>query len=288
MPTLIRGWKMTAPSSAPPGAHRVLVEVAGCGICHTDLGFLYGGVAPKQPLPLVLGHEVAGVVIDAAPGLGHWLGRRVIVPAVSPCGRCAFCAAGRPTSCRAALMPGNDEDGGFATHVEVPGATLCAVDPPGGDVGRLGEAPKHRLAPRSVHDLGGKRAREPREDHAGRHGVDRDALGAELARGGLRQADEPGLCRGVVACPNFPRMALMLLMFTMRPRRAAAIRAPSSRSTQNAPVRFTSSTSGHSASDILSNERSRVMPALLTSRDVSGGSAATPARTCAGSATSTR
>ncbi len=130
---------MTAPSTLerferpaqPPGAHRVLVEVAGCGVCHTDLGFLYGGVAPKQRLPLVLGHEVAGVVVDAAPGQAHWLGRRVIVPAVAPCGRCAFCAAGRPTSCRASLMPGNDEDGGFATHVEVPGATLCAVDPPG-------------------------------------------------------------------------------------------------------------------------------------------------------------
>jgi len=139
MATRIRGWKMTAPATlerfekdaSPPATGRVLVEVYGCGVCHTDLGFLYGGVATKKPLPIVLGHEIAGVVVDAAPGQAHWLKRRVIVPAVAPCGRCRFCTNGRPTSCRASLMPGNDEDGGFATHVEVPGDTLCAVDPPG-------------------------------------------------------------------------------------------------------------------------------------------------------------
>ncbi|MBK7859759.1 MAG: 6-hydroxycyclohex-1-ene-1-carbonyl-CoA dehydrogenase [Archangiaceae bacterium] len=130
---------MTAPSKLERferdagllGPHRVLVEVAGCGVCHTDIGFLYGGVSTKKALPIVLGHEVSGVVVDAAQGEAHWLKRRVIVPAVAPCGRCGFCFAGRPTSCRASLMPGNDEDGGFATHVEVPASTLCAVDAPG-------------------------------------------------------------------------------------------------------------------------------------------------------------
>ncbi len=116
--------------SSLPAAGRVLVEVAGCGVCHTDLGFLYGGVSTKKGLPIVLGHEVSGVVVEAAASEERWLGRRVVVPAVAPCGRCRFCAAGRPTSCRASLMPGNDEDGGFASHVEVPAQSLCPVDPP--------------------------------------------------------------------------------------------------------------------------------------------------------------
>jgi 6-hydroxycyclohex-1-ene-1-carbonyl-CoA dehydrogenase len=139
MATLIHGWTLMSPGrlerferpAAKPAKGNVLVEVAGCGVCHTDLGFLYGGVPTKHALPLVLGHEVSGVVVDAAPGEEQWLQQRVVVPAVAPCGKCAFCLAGRPTSCRASRMPGNDEDGGFATHVEVPADTLCGVDAPG-------------------------------------------------------------------------------------------------------------------------------------------------------------
>lgn len=109
------------------GEDDVIVEVAGCGLCHTDVGFARGGVATRQPLPLVLGHEIAGRVVAAGERASSWIGRSIIVPAVIPCGRCDACAAGRPTICRHQFMPGNDGDGGFASHVRVPARGLCAV-----------------------------------------------------------------------------------------------------------------------------------------------------------------
>jgi 6-hydroxycyclohex-1-ene-1-carbonyl-CoA dehydrogenase len=114
----------------------VLVRVAGCGVCHTDLGFIHEGVRPRAPLPLALGHEISGEVVDAAPGLEAWLGRAVIVPAVTPCGECADCRTGFGTLCTRQTMPGNDIHGGFATHVVVPARGLCAVDDLGALQGR--------------------------------------------------------------------------------------------------------------------------------------------------------
>lgn len=110
-----------------PAAGEVVVEVAGCGLCHTDIGFAYGGVPTRHPLPLVLGHEIAGRVVEAGPGAESWIGKAVIVPAVIPCGTCAACVAGRPTICRRQFMPGNDGDGGFASHVRLPARGLCTV-----------------------------------------------------------------------------------------------------------------------------------------------------------------
>jgi len=117
-----------------PRDDEVVVQVAGCGICHTDVGFAYDGVPTRHPLPLILGHEIAGRVVSAGESAQAWLGRNVIVPAVIPCRKCAACLAGRPTICRAQFMPGNDADGGFATHVRVPARDLCIVPeklPPG-------------------------------------------------------------------------------------------------------------------------------------------------------------
>jgi len=111
--------------------HEALVRVAGCGVCHTDVGFLFDGVRTRRPLPLILGHEISGVVEDAGANHGSLVGSAVVVPAVLPCGECALCAAGRPTICRRQVMPGNDCDGGFATHAILPGRDLCRV--PGGD-----------------------------------------------------------------------------------------------------------------------------------------------------------
>jgi 6-hydroxycyclohex-1-ene-1-carbonyl-CoA dehydrogenase len=110
----------------PPG--QVLVEVAGCGVCHTDLGFLYDGVRTNQPLPLCLGHEISGRVVRAGQGAEGWVGKAVLVPAVMPCGECDACRRGKGTICPAQKMPGNDVHGGFATHVEVPARGLCSVD----------------------------------------------------------------------------------------------------------------------------------------------------------------
>ena len=110
-----------------PGPTEVVVEVAGCGLCHTDVGFAYGGVPTRHPLPLILGHEISGRVVDAGTKASALLGRSVIVPAVIPCGACEACKAARPTICRKQFMPGNDGHGGFATHVVVPSRDLCVV-----------------------------------------------------------------------------------------------------------------------------------------------------------------
>ena len=110
-----------------PGPDQVVVKIAGCGVCHTDIGYAFDGIPTRHPLPLILGHEIVGRVVAAGERVAHWQGKTVIVPAVIPCGECAACKAGRPTICRKQFMPGNDGDGGFATHVVVPGRGLCPV-----------------------------------------------------------------------------------------------------------------------------------------------------------------
>ena len=110
-----------------PGDDQVVVQVAGCGVCHTDIGFWIDGVPTKKPLPLTLGHEISGTVVEAGSGYQSLVGRKVIVPAVIPCGECDLCAQGRGNVCRRQMMPGNDIDGGFAEYVAVPGTGLCQV-----------------------------------------------------------------------------------------------------------------------------------------------------------------
>jgi 6-hydroxycyclohex-1-ene-1-carbonyl-CoA dehydrogenase len=102
--------------------------VAGCGVCHTDLGFYHGHVRTRAPLPLVLGHEIAGTVEAAGAGAEEWVGRDVLVPAVIPCGDCDFCRSGRGNICAGQTMPGNDADGGFASHVTLPTPGLTAIE----------------------------------------------------------------------------------------------------------------------------------------------------------------
>jgi 6-hydroxycyclohex-1-ene-1-carbonyl-CoA dehydrogenase len=131
----VRGWNVRTPAAPmalepreeTPGRDEVLVEVAGCGVCHTDLGFFYEGVPTRHPLPLTLGHEVSGSVVAAGEDAGAWIGRDVIVPAVIPCGHCEACRARKGSVCPSQVFPGNDVHGGFATHVRVPARGLCPV-----------------------------------------------------------------------------------------------------------------------------------------------------------------
>jgi 6-hydroxycyclohex-1-ene-1-carbonyl-CoA dehydrogenase len=110
-----------------PGPGEVIVEVAGCGVCHTDLGFFYEGVPTRHGFPLTLGHEVSGTVVEAGSGADDWLGAPVVVPAVIPCGVCEACRAGRGQICPDQIFPGSDVHGGFATHLRVPAHGLCRV-----------------------------------------------------------------------------------------------------------------------------------------------------------------
>ena len=102
----------------------VLIRIAGCGVCHTDLSFWHYGVKTKKELPLTLGHEISGKVVE---GSAEWLGKKVIIPAVLPCGDCELCKKGRSNMCQNQLMPGNDFHGGFASHIKVPFNYLCPV-----------------------------------------------------------------------------------------------------------------------------------------------------------------
>lgn len=105
----------------------VVVKVAGCGLCHTDISFFTGSVQTKHPLPLILGHEISGEVVEAGSGCQNLQGQNVIVPAVLPCGECELCLSERDNICQNQKMPGNDFHGGFASHLVVPGRFLIQL-----------------------------------------------------------------------------------------------------------------------------------------------------------------
>ena len=110
-----------------PGPAEAVVEVIACGLCHTDLGYADGSVPTKKGIPLVLGHEAVGRVVEAGKDFASLIGSNVLVPAVLPCGECAFCQAGRGNACPNQKMPGNDIDGGFSTHFLVPARPLIKI-----------------------------------------------------------------------------------------------------------------------------------------------------------------
>jgi 6-hydroxycyclohex-1-ene-1-carbonyl-CoA dehydrogenase len=106
------------------GPDDALVQIAGCGVCHTDLSFWHYGVPTRHELPLVLGHEISGTVIE---GPANLKGKPVIIPAVLPCGECELCKSDRSNICQKQKMPGNDFNGGFASHIAVPARFLATV-----------------------------------------------------------------------------------------------------------------------------------------------------------------
>jgi NDMA-dependent alcohol dehydrogenase len=82
----------------PPKRGEATVRLAACGVCHSDLSAVTGTIA--LPLPLVLGHEGAGVVEEVGEGVsGLAKGDHVIFSFIYMCGKCRFCAAGRPVLC---------------------------------------------------------------------------------------------------------------------------------------------------------------------------------------------
>ena len=97
---------------AAPGAGEVLVKVSSCGICHSDLSVIdaEGGL----PLPMVLGHEAAGVVEEVGVGVTRLAkGDRVMLTPMGSCGHCYYCVRNQPTLCieTANYMAGVRADG---------------------------------------------------------------------------------------------------------------------------------------------------------------------------------
>ena len=135
IPAKIKTWQMVKPGEMvltevdmpPINKGEVCVKIAGCGVCHTDLGFFYDGVPTVCEPPLTLGHEISGTVIG---GDADMIGKEVIIPAVMPCNECPICKAGRGNRCLKQKMPGNSIGmyGGFSSHIVVPTAGLCVIE----------------------------------------------------------------------------------------------------------------------------------------------------------------
>ncbi len=102
-----------------PGAGELLVRVAACGVCHTDLDEVEGRLAAR--LPVVPGHQIVGRVEALGPGAGRFRpGDRVGIAWIfSACGRCPRCRAGAENLCPEARWTGKDADGGYADYVIV-------------------------------------------------------------------------------------------------------------------------------------------------------------------------
>jgi S-(hydroxymethyl)glutathione dehydrogenase / alcohol dehydrogenase len=97
------------------GPRQVLVRVKHCGVCHSDLTIIDS--ESPGPLPMILGHEAAGIVEAVGPGVRTVApGDHAILVAVAPCGLCYWCVRGEPTSCQEArsFMSGALPDGTIA------------------------------------------------------------------------------------------------------------------------------------------------------------------------------
>jgi propanol-preferring alcohol dehydrogenase len=127
----LREAEVPDPSSGPG---QVRLSVAACGICRTDLHVRDGELAEPK-LPLVLGHQIVGTVID---GAGFAPGTRVGVPWLAwTCGHCRYCTSGRENLCDEARFTGYTVDGGYAEQV-VADSRFCFPLP---------ALPAHELAP---------------------------------------------------------------------------------------------------------------------------------------------
>jgi 6-hydroxycyclohex-1-ene-1-carbonyl-CoA dehydrogenase len=112
-----------------PAPGEVLVRVAGCGVCHTDLHYVDHGTPTFKKPPLVLGHEIAGTIAGPDPTGRLREGARVLLPAVIPCGTCRACRTGRENICESGVMLGNNVNGGYAEFVSVPAKDVFVLPP---------------------------------------------------------------------------------------------------------------------------------------------------------------
>ena len=103
-----------------PGEKGILVKVRACGVCHTELDEIEGRTPPPY-FPVVLGHEVVGIVEEIGSKAGKLkIGDRVGIAWIySACGRCKFCLEGNENLCNNFQATGRDADGGYAQYIAV-------------------------------------------------------------------------------------------------------------------------------------------------------------------------
>jgi propanol-preferring alcohol dehydrogenase len=115
-----------------PGAHDVLIQMEACGVCHSDLHVADGDwpqLVPITKRPLILGHEIAGRVVEKGAAVDHLqIGDRVGVPWVHwTCGECEFCREGNENLCAKQQITGVTVDGGYAEFVKAPSSHALKI-----------------------------------------------------------------------------------------------------------------------------------------------------------------
>jgi propanol-preferring alcohol dehydrogenase len=106
------------------GPQDVLVKVKAAGICHSDAHYR-SGISPVRPLPLTLGHEVAGIVERTGSGVQNFKpGDRVCLHYLVTCGKCKYCNLGSEQFCVNGSMIGKYRDGGYAEFIRIPERSL--------------------------------------------------------------------------------------------------------------------------------------------------------------------
>ncbi len=113
-----------------PGYGEVLLRVHASGLCHSDLHIIDGELGENYvlPLPVTLGHEICGDVVECGPGVsGVEPGRRYAVFGAVGCGACRYCRSGRDNRCTSGQTIGRRRDGGYADFVVVPARALVPV-----------------------------------------------------------------------------------------------------------------------------------------------------------------
>ncbi|MGI8956420.1 MAG: alcohol dehydrogenase catalytic domain-containing protein [Chthoniobacterales bacterium] len=107
-----------------PGEDDVLVRVKAAGICHSDAHYR-AGRSRVDPLPLTLGHEVAGVVEAIGRKVKQFrVGERVCLHYMATCGRCIWCGKGHEQFCETGAMIGKSRDGGYAEFIVMPARSV--------------------------------------------------------------------------------------------------------------------------------------------------------------------
>ena len=113
--------EVTEVPTPEPKAGEILVKVAACGVCHTDLHYLDHNVPTFKQPPMILGHEPSGIAAGIGAGVKNFKeGDRVLLPAVLTCGYCYNCRIGKENICDNMVMFGNHVDGAYAEYVIAP------------------------------------------------------------------------------------------------------------------------------------------------------------------------
>ena len=115
-----------------PNEHEVLIQVEACGVCHSDVHVADGDwpqIVPITKRPLILGHEIAGRVVEVGAAVTHLkAGNRVGVPWIHwTCGECEFCREGNENLCKKQKITGVTVDGGYAEFVKAPGSHALQI-----------------------------------------------------------------------------------------------------------------------------------------------------------------